>query len=100
VILLAADSSAAMVGPYIVKVLPGVPAKLLQGSYASTTLRALLGSVSLACGAHVALAANRWLPRPLRFRNFKRRMETACLLFLSPIVFGIIIYLVVYVAGI
>jgi hypothetical protein len=100
VILMVIDIAMVMIIPFIEKILPGVPAKLLQGSYGVTTLHAVCGSISLFFGGYVVLSANHWLPRSLRFTDYRRYMQASYLLFLFSTLLGIVVYLVVYVVGI
>ena len=88
-----------MVTSYVTYILPGVPAKLLEGSYGITTLHALLGAVAVTLGVFVTLRASGLVPRRLRFKNYKRWMRAAYALYMLSTLGGIGLYVIVFVYG-
>jgi uncharacterized membrane protein YozB (DUF420 family) len=86
-----------MVNSFVTHILPGIPAKLLEGDYGVTTLHALVGLTSLLLGIFVVLRANKLVPKALRFKNYKRFMRTAYALYMLATLLGVIVYLEVYV---
>lgn len=89
-----------MVTSYVAYILPGIPAKLLEGSYGITTLHALVGALSVALGVFVTLRANGLVPRSLQFKNYKRWMRTAYGLYMLSTLGGVALYVIVFVYGI
>ena len=86
-----------MVTSFIAHILPGIPAKLLEGDYALTTFHATVGAVGLLFGIFVVLSANGLMPKPLRFNNYKLFMRTAYILYMLATFMGLIVYVVVYI---
>ena len=89
-----------MVRSYVVHILPGIPAKLLQGDYAVTTVHAIVGTISLLLGIFVVLRGNKLVPKSLRFKNYKLFMRTAYGLYMLATLLGVIVYIEVYILGI
>jgi hypothetical protein len=89
-----------MVSSFVVYILPGLPAKLMEGSYGLTTLHALIGSAGLVLGVFVTLRGNGLVPRRLRFRNYKLFMRAAYALYMVSTLGGVILYVIVFVFGI
>ena len=90
---------AVMVPSFISFILPGIPRKLLVGTYGVTALHALIGLLGLLLGVFVVLRAYGLMPRRLRFRNYKPFMRTSYALYMLSTLFGLIVYIAVYVAG-
>jgi uncharacterized membrane protein YozB (DUF420 family) len=90
----------AMISVYIVYILPGIPAKLLQGDYAVSTIHAIVGGIGLLLGIFVVLRANRLVPRCLRFKNYKLFMRTSYALYMLATALGVAVYSLVYIFGI
>jgi uncharacterized membrane protein YozB (DUF420 family) len=89
-----------MIMPFLTAILPGIPGKLLEGSYGITTVHALTGSISMIFGIYVVLSANKLLPRRMRFKNYKLFMSTSLLLYLFTALLGIAVYLIVFIGGV
>jgi uncharacterized membrane protein YozB (DUF420 family) len=85
---------------FITYILPGIPAKLLEGSYGVTTVHALVGTAGMLFGIFVVLRANGLMPKKLRFKNYKLFMRIAYALYMLATVLGIVVYVAVYVYGI
>lgn len=100
VVVNAAVVLSVMVASFAVYILPGLPARLLEGSYGVTTLHALVGGAGLLFGVFVALRGNELVPRRLRFRNYKLFMRTAYGLYLAAALLGVLVYYEAYVLGI
>jgi hypothetical protein len=66
-----------MIPSFFIHILPGVPAKLLQGDYGVTTVHAVIGAMGLLLGIFVVLRANGLMPARLRFNNYKGFMRTS-----------------------
>jgi len=86
-----------MVISFDTHILPGIPAKLLEGDYALTTFHAIVGTVGFLFGIFVVLRANGLMPKPLRFNNYKLFMRTAYILYMLATFMGVIVYVVVYI---
>ena len=88
-----------MVPTFLAVILPGIPAKLFEGSYGITALHGLIAAISVVFGVFVVLRAHKLVPQALRFKNYKLFMRTSYLLYLLSTVLGVIVYLVVYIGG-
>lgn len=88
-----------MVTIFIQVILPGVPGKLLQGSYGVTTLHALVGAIGVLLGLFVVLRANDLMPKSLRFSNYKLFMRTSYIIYMLSTLGGITVYIFVYILG-
>jgi len=88
-----------MINSFLVFILPGIPAKLLEGSYGVTTVHALVGMVGLVLGVFVVLVGNKLVPKSLRFTDYKLYMRTCYALYMVSTLIGVVVYLDVYVGG-
>ena len=86
-----------MVSSFVIFILPGIPAKLGQGSYGITTVHALVGLVSVILGVYVLLVGNGLLPKSLRFSNYKLWMRISYGLYMLATFLGVIVYLIAFV---
>ena len=89
-----------MITSFWVFILPGIPGKLLEGSYGVTTVHALVGMIGLVLGVFVVLVGNELVPKSLRFTNYKRVMRISYALYMVSTLIGVVVYVVVYVFGI
>jgi uncharacterized membrane protein YozB (DUF420 family) len=89
-----------MVTSYVTHILPGIPAKLLEGDYGVTTIHAGVGTIGLLLGAFVVLRANELAPRALHFRNYKLFMRTSYAIYMLATLLGVIVYVLAFVLGI
>jgi uncharacterized membrane protein YozB (DUF420 family) len=91
---------AVMVTSFVTHILPGIPARLLQGDYGVTTAHALTGTVGVLLGVFIVLRGNQLVPQALRFSNYKPVMRTAYAIYVLATLLGIAVYELVYVFGI
>jgi uncharacterized membrane protein YozB (DUF420 family) len=89
----------AMVNVFIVYILPGIPAKLFQGSYGVTTVHGLVGGIGLTLGIFVVLRANKLVPKRLRFKNYKLFIRTSYTIYMLATLLGVFVYVMVYIWG-
>jgi len=89
-----------MVRSYITYILPGIPSKLGEGSYALTTLHALIGLIAMGLGIYLVLEGNNLLPKRLRLKEYRRPMRLAYILYMLSTLGGVILYVVVFVFNI
>jgi hypothetical protein len=89
-----------MINSFILHILPGIPAKLLQGSYGVTTVHAFVGMLGLILGIIVVLRGNELGPNALRFRNYKLVMRVSYALYMLATAIGVIVYYEAYILGI
>lgn len=89
-----------MVTSYIIYILPGIPGKLGQGDYAVTTAHGIIGAVALLMGVYIILATNSLLPTRLKFSNYKIVMRWGYGFYMLATVFGILLYIIVFILGI
>lgn len=88
-----------MISSYIVNILPGIPGKLNQGSYAVTTIHGLAGMIGLVLGIFVVLRGNELVPKSLRFANYKLFMRTSYAIYMLVTLMGVVVYVIVFVVG-
>ena len=88
---------AVMIASFIIYILPGIPGKLLEGTYGVTTVHAFIGMLGLLLGVFVVLRANGLMPKRLRFKNYKLFMRTSYALYMLATLIGVIVYIVVYI---
>jgi uncharacterized membrane protein YozB (DUF420 family) len=86
-----------MIGSFILSILPGIPGKLLSGTYGLSTLHGIVGAASVLLGVFVVLRAYNLVPKSLRFENYKRFMRASYLLYLISALMGMYVYLALYV---
>ena len=88
-----------MIRFFVLYVLPEIPARLGQRSYAVTTVHALVGVVGLTLGVFVDLRGNELVPARLRFSNYKLFMRSSYALYMLATLTGVIVYVVAYGSG-
>ena len=88
-----------MVTVFIEIILPGIPGKLLEGSYGVTTVHALVGVIGVLLGLFVVLRGNDLVPKGLRFSNYKLFMRTSYIIYMLSTLGGIAVYIIVYILG-
>lgn len=88
-----------MIASFIIYILPGIPNKLLEGTYGVTTVHAFIGALGLLLGVFVVLRANqvKFVPKRLRFKNYKLFMRTSYYLYMLATLIGVIVYVAVYI---
>jgi uncharacterized membrane protein YozB (DUF420 family) len=89
-----------MIRSFIVHIIPGIPYKLLQGDYGVTTIHAIVGAIGLLLGIFVVFRANGLVPKPLRFKNYKRFMRMSYALYMLATLIGMVVYIEAFVVGI
>jgi uncharacterized membrane protein YozB (DUF420 family) len=89
----------AMINVFIVYILPGIPGKLLQGSYGATTIHGLVGAIGLILGVFIILRANNLVPASWRFKNYKLFMRTSYWLYMFATLLGVVVYIMAYIIG-
>jgi uncharacterized membrane protein YozB (DUF420 family) len=85
-----------MIRSLVVNIIPDIPSKLGQSSYAVTTIHAVVGAVGLVLGLFVVLRANGLVPKSLQFANYKLYMRSAYVLYMAGTVLGVVAYIVAY----
>jgi uncharacterized membrane protein YozB (DUF420 family) len=88
-----------MIPSFIIYILPGIPGKLLEGTYGVTTVHAFIGALGLLLGVFVVLRANgmKFVPKSLRFKNYKLFMRTSYALYMLATLVGVIVYVAVFI---
>jgi putative membrane protein len=89
-----------MIPSFVTNIMPGIPQKLLEGSYGITTLHALFGTAVILFGVFVVLRGHNLVPRALRFNNYKLVMRTSYALFMLTTLVGTVLYIIVFVYGV
>lgn len=88
-----------MIRSFVVYILPGIPTKFGEGSYAVSTVHAVVGVLGLVLGLFVVLRGNDLVPQSLRFSNYKLFMRWSYVLYMLATLLGVIVYYVVYMGG-
>jgi uncharacterized membrane protein YozB (DUF420 family) len=91
---------AVMINSFAVNILPGLPGKLLEGSYGVTNVHAIVGLLGLVLGIFVVLRGNKLVPKRLRFKNYKPFMRTTYALYMLATFIGVAVYIEAFVFGI
>jgi putative membrane protein len=86
-----------MIRSFVLYVVPAIPHRLGQDSYALTTSHAAVGAVGLVLGVFVVLRGNDLVPAPLRFSNYKAFMRSAYALYMLGTLMGVAVYVAAYV---
>ena len=86
-----------MIPSFIIYIVPGIPRKLLEGTYGVTTVHAFIGALALLLGVFVVLRTNGLMPKRLRFKNYKLFMRTSYILYMLAALVGVIVYVAVYI---
>jgi uncharacterized membrane protein YozB (DUF420 family) len=89
-----------MINSYVTHILPGIPAKLLEGDYGVTTVHAIIGTIGLLLGIFVVLRGNELVPKGLRFKKYKPFMRSSYALYMLATLLGVIVYVLAFVLGI
>ena len=89
-----------MINSYVTHILPGIPAKLLEGDYGVTTVHAVVGTIGLLLGVFVVLRGNGLVPKALRFKNYKMFMRISYAFYMLATLLGVIVYILAFVLGI
>ncbi len=85
-----------MIRRFLLWVLPEIPSKLGQASYAVTTVHAVVGLLGVVLGVFVVLRGNELVPKRFRFTNYKLFMRSSYALYMLATLMGVIVYVVVY----
>ena len=88
-----------MIRYFVLYVVPEIPARLGEASYAVTTVHAVVGAIGLVLGVFVALRGNELVPSGLRFTNYKLFMRSSYALYMLGTLLGVIVYIIIYVPG-
>jgi uncharacterized membrane protein YozB (DUF420 family) len=89
-----------MISSFIIHILPGIPGKLLEGSYGITTVHAFVGTLGLLLGIFVVLRGNGLVPVALRFTNYKLFMRAAYTMYMLATFLGVMVYIEAFIIGI
>jgi hypothetical protein len=88
-----------MILPYRDFILPGIPERIGETFYLSTTLHAIVGVAAILFGSFVVLRGNGLVPDALKFHNYKPMMRIAYGLYMAAIVLGIWVYFTWFVTN-
>jgi uncharacterized membrane protein YozB (DUF420 family) len=86
-----------MIVSFVKFILPGVPGKLLEGSYGVTTVHAMVGAFGLILGIFVVVRANRRIPKRLSFKNIRQTMRVSYAFYRVSTLLGIVVYIAAFV---
>ena len=89
-----------MVRYFVLYIVPEIPARLDEASYAIPTVHAVVGAIGLVLGVFVALRGNELVPKGLRFTNYKLFMRTSYVLYMLATLLGVIVYIRIYVPSV
>ena len=85
-----------MIRSFVLYVLPVIPAKLDERSYAIATVHALVGAIAVVVGVFVVLRGNELVPRRLAFKDYKPFMRSSYVLYLLGTLTGVTLFVVAY----
>jgi uncharacterized membrane protein YozB (DUF420 family) len=85
-----------MVRSLVVYILPEIPAKLGERSYAVTTVHAVAGLIGVLLGVFIVLRANDLVPLKLRFTDYKPWMRISYVLYMLATLGGVVAYVLIY----
>jgi uncharacterized membrane protein YozB (DUF420 family) len=85
-----------MIRSLVRNILPGIPAKLGEKTYAVATVHGLVGMIGLVLGVVVVLRGNELVPQRLRFKDYKRFMRVSYALYMLGTLTGAILFVVAY----
>ena len=85
-----------MVGSFWGFVLPTLSAKIGQPVTSTTTIHAVVGTITFVLGVFIVLRANKLVPQALRFSNYKLFMRTSYGLYMLSTALGIAVYVMTY----
>ena len=88
-----------MIRSFVVYIIPGIPGSFGHGSYAVSTIHAVVGALGMVLGLFVVLRGNKLVPQSLRFTNYKRFMRWSYVLYMLGTLTGVVVYYVVYMGG-
>jgi uncharacterized membrane protein YozB (DUF420 family) len=86
-----------MIRSLVLFVIPAIPAKLGQGSYAVATAHAVIGIIGVTLGVWVVLVASELVPKAVRFTDFKTFMRGSYAMYMLATLSGVTLYVVAYV---
>lgn len=86
-----------MVRSLIRNVLPEIPARLAETSYAVALVHAALGMIATVLGVYVVLVGTKLLPRRLSFTRYRPVMRSSYALYLAGALSGVILYVIAYI---
>jgi uncharacterized membrane protein YozB (DUF420 family) len=86
-----------MIASFVKYILPGVPGKLLEGSYGVTTVHAMVGAIGLTLGIFVVVRANQRIPKQLPFKDVRQTMRVSYALYMASTLLGVIVYVAAFV---
>ena len=86
-----------MVRYFVLYIVPEIPARLGEASYAIPTVHAVVGAIGLVLGVFVALRGNELVPTRLRFTNYKAFMRTSYAVYMLATILGVLVYVNTYV---
>ena len=86
-----------MIASFVKYILPGVPGKLLEGSYGVTAVHALVGAIGLILGIFVVVRANQRIPKRLPFKNVRQTMRVSYALYMASTLLGVVVYIAAFV---
>ncbi len=86
-----------MIRSLVLYVIPALPARLDQRAYAVNAVHAVIGMIALVLGVFVTLRGNEFVPRGLKFSDYKSFMRPAYWLYMLATALGVVLYFVAYV---
>jgi hypothetical protein len=86
-----------MVTTFAKYILPGIPGKLLEGSYGLTTLHGLAGLTAILMGWFVVGHEKGYIFKKVRIKNLRRLMRITYILYMLATLGGVVIYVVLYI---
>jgi uncharacterized membrane protein YozB (DUF420 family) len=86
-----------MIRFFVLYVLPEIPARLSNGTYALTTIHGIVGAIGVALGVFIIIRANQLAAKRQSLARYKTLMRMAYVVYMLGTALGVAVYYVVYV---
>jgi uncharacterized membrane protein YozB (DUF420 family) len=85
-----------MIRSFRLYVLPGFPGNLNNGTYALTTVHAVVGLIGVVLGVFLVIRGNQLMATGRSLAGYKTAMRVAYLVYMAGTVLGVVLYVVLY----
>lgn len=85
-----------MVRSFRLYVLPDFPGNLERGSYALTTIHALVGLVGVVLGVFLVIRGNQFMASRRSLAGYRTAMRVAYVVYMAGTALGVVLYVVLY----
>ena len=85
-----------MIRSFRLYVLPGFPSDLSNGTYAFTTVHAVVGLIGVVLGVYLVIRGNQLMASGRSLAGYKTAMRVAYLVYIAGTVLGVVLYVILY----